>query len=120
MTPDGHYQMGDVVEVPAWWNGDRPTICDVIKDQCYLNAFTNEMVVSTLIDVRPRGLAGAHSRCVNATDILRNVSEGESPPDLVRCSCGVAMKSLADYQVDFHRRAGHSIPEVIDKVAKRV
>ncbi len=111
MTIEGYYEMGDVVEVPAWWNGDRPTVCDVIRDQCYLNAFTSEMVIGTLLTVRPRGLAGAHSRSVKVSDIIRNVQGDSTADKRTRCSCGVAIESLSEDQRGFHLRAGHHLSE---------
>jgi hypothetical protein len=114
MTPEGYYEMGDVVEVIAWWNGDRHMVCDVIKDQCYLNAFTDEMVVAKGIDVRPRGLKGAHTRYVSLKDVLGNIQSDSIASQMKRCSCGVAIKSLADFQIDFHKRAGHILPEAKD------
>ncbi len=103
--------MGDVAEVIAWWNGDRHMICDVIRDQCYLNAHTDEMEVDQGITVRPRGLKGAHSRYVSLKDVLGNIQSDSTASQIKRCSCGVAIKGLDDYQIAFHKRAGHSLEE---------
>ena len=80
MTVEGWYEKGDIVEVYAWWDEDRPTICDVIMDQRYYNLLAHNegkpgiWGISPFVDVRKRGCAGAHPRCVNLKNIIRRIT----------------------------------------------